>query len=188
MACFRALRQLCNPATAAKAHTDARPVRRGRRTESHPSNFGIIASLAQAHTRMSPSRASSSAGSPCTPDGRPRQAADDGHIAVLIHSVANLERDAAHGLKVVGGRHRKASLNDVNPQLCQLPRNVQLLLAGQRRAWRLLAIPQRGVEYAHVTGPDRILSELVVVCLLIQTLAERFLHMRLPVAKSRQKK
>ena len=65
-------------------------------------------------------------------------------------------RLAAHGLgdqpnsvKVAGRSSRKAGFHDVHTQAGKLAGDVKLLLRVQRRARRLLAIAQRGVEYQY---------------------------------------
>ena len=102
------------------------------------------------------------------------QAADDRHVAVRVHLVAHLPRDVAHGVKIVGASHWEAGLDDVHAQLGELAGNVQLLLAGQRGARGLLAIPQRSVKDAQVVGvinPARNLRgrerESVCVCVCV---------------------
>lgn len=82
-----------------------------------------------------------------------REAADDRHVARLgVDVVADLDGDALHGLEVVRARHRKARLDDVHAQLGELARDVELLLAREGGAGRLLAIAQGGVKDAHVAG------------------------------------
>ena len=64
------------------------------------------------------------------------------------------EGDLSHRLKVAlrcGGESR---LNDVDLQLGELPRNLQLLRNGEAGAWRLLTITQCCVEDANGAGGD----------------------------------
>jgi hypothetical protein len=73
--------------------------------------------------------------------GRPRQPLD--HRPARA---ADLARDRPHRLEVVGRRGREAGLDPVDAEPRQPVRDLQLLVRGQRRARRLLAVAERGVE------------------------------------------
>jgi len=78
------------------------------------------------------------------------EAADDGDVAVVFHGVADRLGDHFHGLKVVLGGGGEAGLDDVNAQLGELPRHVQLLLRGHGGARGLLAVAESRVENADI--------------------------------------
>jgi hypothetical protein len=75
---------------------------------------------------------------------RPRKAADDGSL--------DLPGDRLHGLEVAGRGDREARLDDVDAQPRELMRDLDLLLAVQGDARRLLAVTQRRVEYPYSVG------------------------------------
>lgn len=52
--------------------------------------------------------------------------------------------------KLALGRYRKASLDDIDPELVELPGDYELLLRGERYSRRLLSVPQGRVEYPHL--------------------------------------
>ena len=83
----------------------------------------------------------------------PREAADDGHVAVLPDGrVPDLDGDGAHGVEVVGGGCREAGLDDVDAEAGELAGHDELLGAGHGGAGGLLAVAERGVEDADVVG------------------------------------
>jgi len=83
----------------------------------------------------------------------PREAADDGHVAVLPDGrVPDLDGDGAHGVEVVGGGGREAGLDDVDAEAGELAGHDELLGAGHGGAGGLLAVAERGVEDADVVG------------------------------------
>ena len=61
-------------------------------------------------------------------------------------SRADFTRDALYRLEIVRRSCREARFNDINAQARKLPRDFQLLRAGQGRARALFAVAQRGVE------------------------------------------
>ena len=75
-------------------------------------------------------------------------------LDVLVHSAGqpanyrpgNFLPNAAHGLKILVGGHRKAGLDNIDLQPRQLVGDFQLFPDGQRGTGRLLGVPQRGVE------------------------------------------
>src|SRR5207244_11978519 len=58
---------------------------------------------------------------------------------------------AADGLLIALGRARESGFDDVHAQRVELEGEAQLRLRRHGIAWRLLAIPQRGVEDADVS-------------------------------------
>ncbi len=60
--------------------------------------------------------------------------------------VLHLARDFLHALEVALARNREARLDDVDTHLVENFGDLQFLLEGHRRARRLLAVAQRGVE------------------------------------------
>ncbi|EXB68691.1 hypothetical protein L484_024706 [Morus notabilis] len=80
----------------------------------------------------------------------PRKGADDRNVTVLINGVADLLRDRLHGLKVVLRGGGESGLDNVDAELRQLPRDVELLLRGQRHPRRLLAVAKSRVKDADV--------------------------------------
>ena len=74
-----------------------------------------------------------------------REAADDRSVGR-----AHLLGDAPHRVEVVGRGGREAGLHHVDAEARELPRDLELLRAGEGRARRLLAIAQSGVEDADV--------------------------------------
>ena len=78
------------------------------------------------------------------------EAADDGDVAVGRDVRADDVRDLLHRRKVVRRRDREARLDDVDAQLCEVARDLELLARRQRRARRLLAVAQRRVKDADV--------------------------------------
>jgi len=83
----------------------------------------------------------------------PREAADDGHVAVLPEGrVPDLDGDGAHGVQVVGGGCREAGLDDVDAEAGELAGDDELLGAGHGGARGLLPVAERGVEDADVVG------------------------------------
>src|SRR5207248_2602873 len=76
------------------------------------------------------------------------------HVDVLLHGAREAAdgralddfADLLHGLEVAGRRYRESGLDHIYAEELELPRDLQLLLDVQRRARRLLAVPQRGIE------------------------------------------
>ncbi len=70
---------------------------------------------------------------------------------------ADLGGDLLHRGEVAGGGDREPGLDHVDAEAGELVRDLQLLGARQRRARRLLTIPQRGIEdrdsIGHVLSP-----------------------------------
>mmetsp|Transcript_100316 Transcript_100316/g.279272 ORF Transcript_100316/g.279272 Transcript_100316/m.279272 type:complete len:521 (+) Transcript_100316:2515-4077(+) len=67
-------------------------------------------------------------------------------------AVLDGRRDRLHRLEVAVAGRRKACLDDVDPHALQLAGDAQLFLARHRRAGRLLAVAQRGVEDDQLVG------------------------------------
>jgi hypothetical protein len=55
-------------------------------------------------------------------------------------------RDHAHRFGVGLGGNREARFDDVHPERAQLPCQLELFVDPQRKAGRLLAVPQGGIE------------------------------------------
>ena len=66
------------------------------------------------------------------------------------HRAVNLARDRLHRLEVARRGDREARLDDVDAELRELLRDLELLGLVQRDAGRLLAVPQRRVEDSYV--------------------------------------
>mmetsp|Transcript_5921 Transcript_5921/g.17816 ORF Transcript_5921/g.17816 Transcript_5921/m.17816 type:complete len:424 (-) Transcript_5921:236-1507(-) len=71
-------------------------------------------------------------------------------VAIILGLSPHRIRDQLHGLEVVRRGPREPCLDDIHPELGQLPRDLNLLVDGQSRARGLLAVPERRVEYPHV--------------------------------------
>ena len=83
----------------------------------------------------------------------PREAADDGHMAILADGcVPHLDGDGSHGIKVVRRGRREARLDDVDAEAGELARDDELLRAGHGGPRGLLPVAERGVEDANVVG------------------------------------
>ena len=83
----------------------------------------------------------------------PREAADDGHMAILADGcVPHLDGDGSHGIKVVRRGRREARLYDVDAEAGELARDDELLRAGHGGPRGLLPVAERGVEDANVVG------------------------------------
>lgn len=78
------------------------------------------------------------------------EAADDGNVAVVTDGVSDFLRDHFNGFEVVLGRRREPSLDDVDAELGELARHVELLLGRHGGAGRLLAVAESGVENADI--------------------------------------
>src|ERR1043165_8140088 len=86
-------------------------------------------------------------------DVDPRRAgepADDRRQGAQCRRTADLAGDRAHGLEVTGGRRWKAGLDDIYAEPRQRARDLELLGVRHRRARRLLAVAQRGVEDSNI--------------------------------------
>ena len=82
----------------------------------------------------------------------PGEAADDGDVAVVVDGVADVLGDHLDGLEVVVGGGGEAGLDDVDAELSELARNVELLLGGHGGAGGLLAVAEGGVEDPYIRG------------------------------------
>lgn len=83
----------------------------------------------------------------------PREAADDGHMAILPDGcVPHLDGDGSHGIKVIRRGRREARLDDVDAEAGELARDDELLRAGHGGPRGLLPVAERGVEDANIVG------------------------------------
>ena len=73
----------------------------------------------------------------------------------LSHSASGL-RHARDGLEISLRRDGKSSLTNVHAKARELFANLHLFISRQCRSWRLLAIPQGGVEYPELVGGGRL--------------------------------
>jgi hypothetical protein len=64
----------------------------------------------------------------------------------------DLFRDSPNGVQVARRGGREAGLDNVDPQPLELAGDLDLLLGVHRRARRLLAVAQGGVEYDNALG------------------------------------
>jgi len=87
----------------------------------------------------------------------------EGGVDVLSHDPGKaaylgretLRRNPPHRLEIAPGRYWKASLDDVDAELVELPGDDDLLLRGQRDAGGLLTIPEGGVENSYFFSTER---------------------------------
>jgi hypothetical protein len=79
-------------------------------------------------------------------------ATDHWHVTILLHLISNLHGNGFHSSKVIWGCNWEARLDDVDPELSELPGYVQFLLACEVGTRGLLPITKRGVEDANVVG------------------------------------
>ncbi len=83
-----------------------------------------------------------------------REAADDRTV-----DGPHLLRDAPHRMEVVGGGRREPGLHHVDAEARELPRDLELLHAGEGRARRLLSVAQSGVEDADAIVARRLIHD-----------------------------
>lgn len=82
-----------------------------------------------------------------------REAADDGHMAILPDGrVPHLDGDGSHSIKVVRRGSWEARLDDVDAEAGELARDDELLRAGHGGPRGLLPVAESGVEDANVVG------------------------------------
>ena len=79
----------------------------------------------------------------------------------------DLAREQPNGLEVFRRRRRITGLDDVHIQPRQLPGDGEFLPASEAGSGRLLAVPQRGIEYGnffgHRTLPQMIIADYAVI-------------------------
>ena len=91
----------------------------------------------------------------------PRETADDGDVTVLVDRVSDGFGNGLDRLEVVFGRGGEPGLDDVDAELRELARDVELLLGGERGAGGLLAVAEGGVEDADVVGVGNAVGDVV---------------------------
>ncbi len=72
-------------------------------------------------------------------EGRAREAADDSFLRALS--------DLVHGRKITFGGNRESGLDDVHTHIVEQFGDFELFFVRHGRAWTLLAVTQRSVEY-----------------------------------------
>ena len=80
------------------------------------------------------------------------QAADYGHVPIVVHLVADRVGNLPDGVEVVGTGDGEAGLDDVDAQLGEVAGDLELLGRGQGGAGGLLAVAEGRVEDADVVG------------------------------------
>ena len=82
--------------------------------------------------------------------GRARESADDWRVSCIIDHVSHFLGDTRDGVEVVIRRDGKSRLDDVHTERREFLRDVEFFVGRERRSGRLLAVSERGVEYADV--------------------------------------
>lgn len=118
----------------------------GGNENMHPRTLGLLHSLPRGVN---------------VPGIAPRETAYDGDVPFLVDAVSDLSGDRLHGLEVRLAGCRKPGLDDVDAELGELARDVQLLLAGHGGAGGLLAVSEGGVEDADVVGVGDAVGDVI---------------------------